>query len=336
VPLSHEDVLLIVGRYDECCQSFEHLASSVHGVLAKVVGSRATRHMITHRAKSPTSLERKLWKDRDRYVAGDFDGSLSPPMKDLAAARVLLYLPADIDQIVDAVHDHFSSAGHTVVRKDKRRLDEYSAVHLQVTCDGSAMTVEGIPPTTVLEIQVCTIADHLWNELEHDIIYKQPSGEPDAAQQELLFVLRGELNLAASTANRLMRHTNELIAANTARIVNVEELQFALRVRANRALRGDFSALFDLLVGLVDPFSRAALHGCFETGRLEGDAQALLDELDVDGAQGDVGLIVLQLLPNFALAAIEAFVDSHEDPPPLFKFARRVAVAVHTRASKHE
>lgn len=333
--LNKEQILALVGRYEEQESDFKSLAAELHACLAEAVSSRAVRHMITHRSKGAASLERKLWKNREEYENEEFASALSPRLKDLAAARVLLYLPDDIDRVVEAIEGHFDEKGHTSVKKDLRDPNRnYSAVHLHVTCNGSALSIAKLTPETIVEIQVCTISDHLWNELEHDIIYKQPSGEPDTAQRELLLALKGELDLAARTANRLMRHTNDLIAANTARIVNADDLMDALRLRAGRRLRGDFESLFALLNGLMDPVSPAALHGCFLDGRQEEEARTLQREFDPDGNHEDVGCLLLQLFPNFPNGAIVQFVASLDVQRPLMSFARRVAEALRQRSGQ--
>lgn len=179
--------------------------------------------------------------------------------------------------------------------------------------------------------QICTITAHVWNELEHDIIYKQPSGEPDVAQHELLHALHGELDLATRTAGRLMAHTQDLIAQNTAPIRGAEDLQHCLRNRARgRGLKGDFGALYQLLAGILDPLTSASLHTCFLDGISEDSAKRLVEEYDPDGSHGDVGTLVLQLVVRgFNVELLDAFISSIPEPPSLLKFVRRVVLRVH-------
>lgn len=327
--LSEQEIRLICGRYQADRPIYERLSSAIHTVLAQVVASLAVRHMITHRTKGQSSLDRKLRKDK-KYSFADFE-KLSPPIKDLAAARVLLYLEADIKPVVDALKTRFEEAEHAFSAKQVKPKDDYgySAWHFHVLCNGSAVTAEGVDPATVFEVQVCTLSAHIWNELEHDIIYKQPSGSPDDAQHELLIALHDALGLSSRTANRLMRHTEKLISKNAEPIVDADSLRFALCSRNDgRQLTGNFQALFELLTGLMDPLTNATLHDCFETGHPEKVARELLEKYDEDCAQGDAGCIVLQLLPRFSLTIIQEFVASHPEPPSLFRFARRAAIAM--------
>jgi ppGpp synthetase/RelA/SpoT-type nucleotidyltranferase len=333
MPLSREDVLLICGRYEEMRPHFERLSSVIHAVLASVVERRGLKHMITHRAKGTSSLERKLWHGREEFRREDLLPDLSPPLKDLVGSRVLLYLTEDVEPVVEDLTRHFQDAGHKVLKKDLRSKEcRYSAYHLHVTCDGQALgghALGSLSSAMVFEIQVCTLAAHVWNELEHDIIYKQPSGKPDAAQNELLHSLHDVLDLGSRTTTRLMKHTAEQISKNTAAIIGAEELHFSLRnLLGGCVLRGDFGALFELLSGLLDPLNSAALNDYLRSGRTESEAKLLLARHDEDGNYQDAGRIMLQLLPNIALKSLAGFVSSRENPPPLFRFALRVAEAV--------
>lgn len=328
--LTQPDVLLICARYEEQRLAFERLASAAHETLAEVLAGLHVRHMVAHRAKGVSSLHRKLWKAREKYGREQFTEALSPPVKDLAAARVLLYLAEDLDPVVAAIKARFASAGHNVTYDHVVPGSGYDAHHFHVDCHGDAFQRGELGPDTLFEVQVCTITQHVWNELEHDIIYKQPSGKPDAAQVELLAALHGELGLAAGTASRLMRHTGALIAKNTETIVDPDMLQFYLRSRVDgRFLHGDFTSLFEFLAAVMDPFNNAALHDRFVSGLSESAARELLQKHDTYGSFRDAGCIAIQLLPNFSYRHIEGLVTSRNDPPPLFKFILQLAAVVH-------
>lgn len=83
-----------------------------------------------------------------------------------------------------------------------------------------------------------------------------------------------------------------------------------------------------MLSGLLDPLNSAALNDYLRSGRTESEAKLLLARHDKDGNYQDAGRIMLQLLPNIALKSLAGFVLSRENPPPLFRFALRVAEAV--------
>ncbi len=330
--LSNDDIRLLRGRYEEQRPAYAQLAAELHEVLARIVGRAGVRHLITHRAKTPDSLHDKLMKHRGGYTLPDFDKALSPPLDDLAAARVLVYLLEDRQVVVDAVQRAFSDAGHAVrepkLRKGRR---DYNAVHIYLSAKGSMLALPqqlSCPP--LVELQVTTLAHHLWNELNHDIRYKQVGGEPDEAQHELLDSLAAEVHLVLETAGRLMARTNERIRKNEEPITGPAELRVHLegREKDRCPLSGDFQGLFDLLNALVDPLTPAWLDTGFKHGMRPYPSGQLSKELDPEAGQGEVGQLLISLLPSIDAEAVIEVVRAIGAPTSFHQFARRAAEAV--------
>jgi ppGpp synthetase/RelA/SpoT-type nucleotidyltranferase len=198
--LQRSDIRALRARYEQQRHHFAALAHTVERFVAEVLQAARLRHMVASRVKSPDSLEQKLWRRRERWEAADFQDRLSPPLRDLAGVRVLLYLDQDIGPAVDSLVQQAPRLGQLwsppATFDEHNRPGGYRAVHLHLA------PPDGVP----CEVQVCTLAAHLWNELEHDIVYKQ-DGEATDAQKELLFALRGSLDLSALVAGRLVERT---------------------------------------------------------------------------------------------------------------------------------
>ena len=105
-----------------------------------------------------------------------------------------------------------------------------------------------------------TLGDHVWNELEHDIIYKTPLGRPTEAQDALLKTLRTQLDGIRETVNRLMDATERQRAENLAVIEFPEDLRQALRVCSGRTFVGDFARMLKLLGAVLREVTPAELH----------------------------------------------------------------------------
>ena len=177
--LTHEQVADIAARFATTRGPYERVAGEVHRRIVNLLQGRLLKSVVTSRAKSAESLRRSLWRDREKWTFGQFDAALAPPLVDLAGVRILLYREADVEPARDAVLAEFP----TLTKKDKRSTDAYSAFHLVIHnwCaedDGASGPLRFLP----CELQICTIVEHLWNELEHDIKYKQPGGRPDEGQ----------------------------------------------------------------------------------------------------------------------------------------------------------
>jgi ppGpp synthetase/RelA/SpoT-type nucleotidyltranferase len=326
MPLTREDILRLLGHYEAHLPSFEALAAGLHEELARQAERLSVRHLITHRAKAPASLEGKLNHRASKMSVEEFDGPTHPKLKDLAAARVLLYLDRDVEQVAESLEAAFRERGHPVERASKKEPRGYEAVHLHIGCGGDLLPRGALPAATTVEVQVCTVAAHLWNELEHDIKYKQHGGEPDAAQEVLLRCLLRELRVAMETAAELMSHTDRVIAGNTAPFADKDALHRYLSNREDRHLRGDFGTLFDLLQPLVDPLTPAWMHAALAGGAGPAELEALGATHDPSGGLEDAGRVLMQLSSRLdpRLLQLHAGAMPHP-PPPLVRLAARLA-----------
>ena len=155
------------------------------------------------------------------------------------------------------------------------------------------------------ENQVVTIPDHVWNELEHDIKYKTPSGRPSPEQDALLKTLRGQLNLVRSTVEQLMAATDRQREANLAAIESPEDLRQALKARTTRSFTGDLGRLLDLLSETLRDVTRAELDKLpLDSADLSSAADRLRSAESVL-AETDAGIVVAALWPSYA----EDFVE---------------------------
>jgi ppGpp synthetase/RelA/SpoT-type nucleotidyltranferase len=123
---------------------------------------------IQARAKDPESVEKHLSKLMSRYKSlSDF--------KDLAGVRVITYFSDHVDQVLEIVRREFD-----VVSIDDKRAsqepDRFGYASVRCDCKWSCARLalpenrqfQDIP----VEIQVCTILQHAWAEIEHDRVYK--------------------------------------------------------------------------------------------------------------------------------------------------------------------
>jgi ppGpp synthetase/RelA/SpoT-type nucleotidyltranferase len=318
--LDREDIAEIVARFDADRVLYESVAGEVHRRTFNLLHNQALRNVVTSRAKSVESLQRTLTRDRERWSRQDFK-ELAPPLTDLAGVRVLLYREEDVGPTKDSLVREFQ----IIKEKDKRSSDGYSAYHIVVhnwrsETEPNPTYIRHLP----CEIQICTIVEHVWNELEHDIRYKQPGGRPDANQIELLSSLRAELDLCARTSKRLMQRTEERTRSNNEPITGSHELRRYLEGRLNCRIAGAFDDMFALLSRLLDSITPRSLDSLFEVGQPRAAAEAQQSRTDLDCAHQEVGFVCLMLLP--ALKPVDVLEVIGEKPAqPLWKFLRRVA-----------
>lgn len=318
--LTREQVAEIKARFAEQRPSFERVAGEVHRRTNNLLHGRALKTVVTSRAKSLDSLERTLWRDREKWSISKFEAALAPPLVDLAGVRVLLYREVDVEPARDALLGEFKP----LKEKDKRSSNGYSAYHLVVQ-DWCSEDDPELGPLRRLpcEIQICTVVEHVWNELEHDIVYKQPGGSPDLGQVELLKSLRAELDLCAKTVERLMTRTDDRARENDELLVGPHDLRRYLELRLNRRLDGAFDELWDFLSALLDRLTPRHLDNLFALGRSSETARSLCERMDPDRAHRDIGLVGSMLLPAFTVEDVQEITGTNPDAP-LWKFFLRV------------
>jgi ppGpp synthetase/RelA/SpoT-type nucleotidyltranferase len=231
----------------------------------------------------------------------------APTLLDLAGVRILLYRPRDEEPTCDVIDELFTIPAGDRFRRDFQTPGGYQARHRVVSLrdemlasDPGLRNLEGV----LCEVQVVTFGDHMWNELEHDILYKTPTGHPSEAQSQMLRVLRQQLGVVKASVDELMDATERQRAANLTTIDSPDDLSDALKSRVGQRLRGDFEQLWKLLVGALSGLTRGALD------------QLPLDEQDLDhavarlGAAGvvdfdGVGLVVAALWPTYGQDFVE-------------------------------
>ena len=118
---------------------------------------------------------------------------------DLAGIRVLTFFPNTVTQISEAIEDEFKVRERT----DKSELlwqEErfgYQSIHLLVQLSNARVALAEYAryKAMVAEIQVRTILQHAWAEIEHDIQYKSSVAMPSAIRRRFMS-LAGLLEIA--------------------------------------------------------------------------------------------------------------------------------------------
>lgn len=174
---------------------------------------------VQSRAKTIDGLVKKLLTKR-RYTFAS--------LPDKVGARVTVRYRTDVDKVVKEVSGLFDSnepddktkvlgidrVGYISVHLDNVRLRQN---------DGDA---ERFPPSIYwLELQVRTIAQHLWSEMSHDTVYKNEEmlSQLDPDVQRRVKLMAGQLEIADREFDRL---NMELSAQPTVRLLQVLEQHY--------------------------------------------------------------------------------------------------------------
>ena len=145
-------------------------------------------HSVTARVKSAASLTGKLSRP-DRTYESLWD------VTDLVGLRVITYFEDDVDRVGRLVEAHWPVDFANSTDKRKREQSSafgYSSLHYVCALGGAPSS---LPVTARCEIQVRTLLEHAWAEIEHDLGYKAEAQMPSHVERRLVR-LAGLLELA--------------------------------------------------------------------------------------------------------------------------------------------
>lgn len=180
-----------IDEYEEVRDLYEECAQAVKSVLRTVLDIEAVRTLsIEARAKDVESFGKKAVRpaddapDKPRYPKPLED------ITDLAGARVITFLLADIEKanaLIEREFDVIERSTMTGLFEEGQRLG-YQSVHYLVRFSDRRCALpeyERFGGRTS-EIQVRTILQHAWAEIEHDIQYKAEASIPDSIRRRFL------------------------------------------------------------------------------------------------------------------------------------------------------
>lgn len=178
-----------IDEYDRKQPLYEAFAQTIAAVLTAAIehagGFRL--QVVRARAKDPASLRKKLV---DRGLA-DSDG-IDQQIKDLAGCRAIFYTNGDVEKLissglVDENFDVVERRVHNPGIDPTTATQMYTANHyvVRLRADRLALPEYARFAGMRCEIQLQTILNHAWAELEHDIIYKAPTLKPSFGAEAL-------------------------------------------------------------------------------------------------------------------------------------------------------
>ncbi len=156
-------------------------------------------HSVQHRSKDPKSLKRKAsYRSEDNPAEPKYKNPLEE-ITDLSAVRVITHFPNTIKEIDKLISSEFivkerSDKSAELIHGEKFG---YQSVHYLVKLkeDRSKLSEYKRFSDSVTEIQIRTILQHAWAEIEHDIQYKSKSAIPSEIRRRFM-ALAGMLEMA--------------------------------------------------------------------------------------------------------------------------------------------
>ena len=195
---------------DAICSEFERqrplydeFALCCHELVEKLLvrkGLKDLVHSVTRRTKLSERLREKLMREDKHYSA-------VTDVTDLAGLRIITYFADDVDKVASVIEREFKIDEENSV--DKRAVmdpDRFGYLSLHYVCaltDERTNQTENEPFRGLLcEVQIRSILQHAWAEMEHDLGYETREAVPRDAQRRFA-KLAGLLEVADDEFGRL-------------------------------------------------------------------------------------------------------------------------------------
>jgi putative GTP pyrophosphokinase len=174
----------VIETYDRYVPSLEQVRTVVHHELASLLDTDEFKiQLIASRVKDPISLRSKIARpDKTYHTLWD--------VTDLVGIRVITYFEHTIENVAKIIESRFNVDFTNSTNKLNLASFGYKSLHYVCALPEHERSKLDIPAPFRFEIQVRTVLQHAWAEIEHDLGYK--------AQEAIPHVIRRRFSRVAS------------------------------------------------------------------------------------------------------------------------------------------
>ena len=189
-----------VEQYLRVRPQYEAFANAVEEILAQALMAKGIAvNSIDARAKEPESFGTKAEAPSENDPGAPKYRNPMDEITDLAGVRVISFFPRTVESVGDCIHEQFEVVEHTDL--NRKRLEEerfgYQSDHYLVRLNSNRTVLPEYKSHLglIAEVQVRTILQHAWAEIEHDIQYKTSITTPNTIRRRFM-ALAGVLEIA--------------------------------------------------------------------------------------------------------------------------------------------
>ena len=190
-----KDVLTaIMMEYDQQCARYTEFTEKIKKLVEDLIKEKGTHvHSVTSRIKDRADLQAKLERSKEKYMKFN-------DVTDISGIRIITYFADEVDTVAEIIQKEFDiDIKHSVDMRAFLDPDRFGYLSLHY--------VAKLPATRLklteyqrfsdckVEIQMRSILQHTWAEIEHDLGYKSKQAVPKEIQRRFSR-LAGLLELA--------------------------------------------------------------------------------------------------------------------------------------------
>ena len=167
----------IMERYDARKEVYQNFALEILHQLENILREeKLVCNMISSRLKDRESLSKKIDQKREKYTKLE-------DITDIAGVRIITYYIADVSRVAEIVEQEFTVDRENSIDKSAALEPDrfgYCSVHYVVEMSPERLKLREYQAYAGLkcEIQIRSVLQHAWAEIEHDLGYKSTIAIP--------------------------------------------------------------------------------------------------------------------------------------------------------------
>lgn len=230
-----------INEYTKKRPLYEKFSGKVKSVLKKCLGEKSIKYQsVEARAKSvksfglKASLQSKDNPNKPKYLNPIED------IKDMAGVRIITFFLKTLDEIDKVICDEFEvleKSNKNDLLKQQEKLG-YQSVHYLIKLKEPRSTLPEYKEYAELiaEVQVRTILQHAWDEIEHDIQYKSELAIPISIERGFMDLDKSEL--AILSIKRIFMDLAGLLEIADREFQTIQDLDSAYRMKTEKSVKG--------------------------------------------------------------------------------------------------
>lgn len=199
--MNEEKIKNLVTDYKQSKSNYDELSKKLSTLIEELLKEKGIQcHSITNRSKEVESFKKKISNPEKNYVD-------LKDITDLCGIRIITYFSDDVDNVASIIEKEFSIDKINSI--DKRHGNDpdrfgYLSLHYVAKLNNKRETLTEYKKYKDLkfEIQIRSILQHAWAEIEHDIGYKSELSLPSEFRRRFARV-SGLLEIADNEFNEL-------------------------------------------------------------------------------------------------------------------------------------
>ncbi len=249
--------------YQERLQGYRSILDTLSGSLQVLVAEAGIKGIVKGRIKGFEAFHRKLLvKTQKTLISDPFHF-----IKDMIGLRIVVPFIEDISLIESLISDRFQVL-EVEKKAQNRSIHEfgYDSTHMLIHIPQETIESSGLGHDMIAEIQIRTILQDAWAEVEHELVYKTTIDKVEDTIRKKLIALNATLSLAdtifqeirdyqrkryqelQSRHNQLLEKVSTIPEKMPGRIDNVSEIKQEHKQIFRSGLEPINGGLNDLLV----------------------------------------------------------------------------------------